>query len=338
MGIKDKQPHNTNKQSIQRVEFAIYLFTPLRAHAVIFLLRSIHGMENIMRHLRIISYLTTLFLAITIGGCSSEPTGNQEAPQKTEAVSKATEGAPPATEQAAVTPTPSPENPTVDVEKPEKTIPPQTVTAERPAEKHHEETTGVAPEQAQKWLVNGNVRFTKNRLRKDGQSKKDIQRLSNGQKPHSIILSCSDSRVPPEIVFDQKLGEIFVVRTAGESLEANAVGSIEYAIEHLGARNLVVMGHTQCGAVKAALGTLNGGDAGSPNLNKLVADLHPHLRNFSSTAPSKNLEAESWANVSGVATDLITRSNIIAEALRSGKVKMREGLYHLDSGKVDFHQ
>lgn len=231
-----------------------------------------------------------------------------------------------------------PEQATANTEKTEPHTAPVTATTpvSAPAP-HHHEVAGVDPDQAQKWLVNGNNRFAKSNLRKDGQTQKDITRLSTGQKPHSIVLSCSDSRVPPELVFDQKLGEIFVVRTAGESLDSNAIGSIEYAIEHLGARNIVVMGHTQCGAVKAALATMNGSDAGSPHLNKLVADLHPRLKSFDRTPASTNYAAESWANVSGVARDLLTRSTIIANAVTTGKVKMREGLYYLDTGRVDFH-
>lgn len=213
------------------------------------------------------------------------------------------------------------------------------VVEEKPkaVEVHHHKSNGVDPDQAQKWLINGNARFVKGSVRKDGQSKKDIARLATGQKPHSIILSCSDSRVPPEIVFDQKLGEVFVVRTAGESLAANAVGSIEYAIEHLGARNIVVMGHTSCGAVKAAIGTLNGEDAGSTSLNSLVADLHPHLQSFKGKPSSTNFEPESWANVTGVAADLLARSPLIAQSVREGDVKIREAVYNLETGKAEFH-
>lgn len=119
-------------------------------------------------------------------------------------------------------------------------------TAHNPAPQaaHHEAPAGVEPMQAMKWLQNGNKRYLKGFLRKDGQTKSDIQRLNSGQKPHTIIISCSDSRVPPEIVFDQRLGEIFVIRTAGETLGANALGSIEYAVEHLGTRLILVLGHT----------------------------------------------------------------------------------------------
>ncbi len=204
------------------------------------------------------------------------------------------------------------------------------------ATEHTHEATGVAPDVAFGWLKNGNLRFSKQYLRRDGQGKKDIQRLAEGQKPHSIVLSCSDSRVPPELVFDQKLGEIFVVRTAGQALDANAIGSIEYAIEHLGAKNLIVLGHSKCGAVKAAMGTLAGGDAGSPSLNHLVQDIHPRLAEFKGLPASANLVTESWANVRGVAKDLSTRSEIIAGKIKSGEIKVHSGLYDLQSGVVDF--
>lgn len=199
----------------------------------------------------------------------------------------------------------------------------------------HEEVVGVSPDAALKFLKNGNARFTSGKLRKDGAGAADRERLSKGQKPHAIVVSCSDSRVPPELVFDQKLGEIFSTRTAGESLDSSVIASIEYAIEHLGARLIVVMGHTSCGAVKATLGTPEGGDAGSPSLNKLVADLRPHMKGMGAN-PSANLEVETTANAKGVAQDLEKRSEIIAKAVKEGKIKIVSSVYHLDTGKVQF--
>ena len=201
---------------------------------------------------------------------------------------------------------------------------------------HHAPAEGVDPSKALGWLKNGNARFLNHKLRNDGQSKKDIQHLSHGQAPHTIVLSCSDSRVPPEVVFDQKLGEIFVVRTAGEALDHNAIGSIEYAVSHLGARLILVMGHTSCGAVKAALGTMNGEDAGSPSLNHLVKDLHPRIAQYKGKKMTSDLAEESLANTQGVAKDLISRSKILADKVTSGELQIKTALYHLDSGKVDF--
>ena len=199
------------------------------------------------------------------------------------------------------------------------------------------ESKGISPETSVRWLTNGNARFNKSYLRRDGQSHADVVRLSSGQHPHAIVLSCSDSRVPPEIVFDQKLGEIFTVRTAGETIDDNAVGSIEYAIEHLGARLIVVMGHTACGAVKAAHATLDGSSAGTPALDALVGTIHPRIKEFKGKTPSQDFEKESWANADGVARDLIRRSSLIGGKWEKGEVWIVPSLYELGSGKVSFH-
>lgn len=201
---------------------------------------------------------------------------------------------------------------------------------------HKRESGAISADVALRYLVNGNKRFTQNKLRNDGISAKDLQRLSTGQKPHTIVLSCSDSRVPPEVLFDQKLGEIFVIRTAGQALDSSAIASIEYAVAHLGTNLIVVMGHESCGAVKAALSTLNGEDAGSPSLNKLVSDIHPRLKRFSRVPASTGVIQESWANVNGVAEDLAARSEIVQSAIESGELRIEKALYHLGSGNVEW--
>ncbi|MFS4461073.1 carbonic anhydrase [Bdellovibrio sp. HCB2-146] len=202
--------------------------------------------------------------------------------------------------------------------------------------KNKREAGPVPAEKAFGWLKNGNTRFVKGFFRKDGAHSSDRIRLVAGQKPHAVILSCSDSRVPPEVVFDQKLGEVFVVRTAGESLDNNVVGSIEYAVQHLGANLVVVMGHESCGAVRATLQALQGADMGSPAMNGLVNDLKPHLQQFASQKPSTGVLDESWANVEGVTRDLMERSAILRDAIASGEVKVTKAMYHLDSGRVEW--
>ena len=188
-------------------------------------------------------------------------------------------------------------------------------------------------------LKEGNKRFLSGHIKVEGQSKKDIERLNLGQEPNAIVVSCSDSRVPPETVFDQKLGEIFTVRTAGEALSPQAIGSMEFAIENLGSRLLVVLGHTKCGAVKAALDTLSGATAGSENLEQLVSDIRPRLKAMpKSSKPSLDLKEESWANARGVAQDLLKRSKIIADRVAKNKVKVVVGLYDLSTGKVEFEK
>lgn len=194
----------------------------------------------------------------------------------------------------------------------------------------------VSADAALEILKQGNQRYRKGFLRKDGFAAKDRVRLAAGQKPYAVVFSCSDSRVPPEIVFDQKLGEIFVVRTAGQSADYGAIASIEYAIQHLGANLIVVMGHESCGAVRAAHGAFSGGEATSPYLASLIKEIQPRISLFASTPISQGALDESWSNVIGAAKDLMMKSTVIRYAVESGEVKIARSLYHLGSGQVDW--
>lgn len=209
-------------------------------------------------------------------------------------------------------------------------------SADHGAVKSHRHAGEVPADKALGWLVNGNTRYRSGKFRSDGAKAADRERLSSGQKPHTIVLSCSDSRVPPEVVFDQKLGEIFVIRTAGESLDNAAIASIEYAISHLGPNLIVVMGHESCGAVKATLTTPVNGSAGSPALDALVNDLRPHMSSHIGKNPSNNYVDESWSNVHGVTKDLLQKSQIIRDAVLTGEVKIKAALYYLKSGEVEW--
>lgn len=196
----------------------------------------------------------------------------------------------------------------------------------------------VPGEKALLWLQNGNKRYLKSQNRTDGKGAPDRERLAKSQRPHAIVLSCSDSRVPPETVFDQALGEVFTVRTAGEALDNSVIASIEYAVEHLGPRLLVVMGHTSCGAVHASINTAEGSSAGSPALDVLIADIRPRLPNRGPAGASSNaLEIESSANAQGVAADLVKRSAIIRARVEKGELLIKPALYYLDSGVVKFY-
>src|SRR5207253_8806048 len=110
----------------------------------------------------------------------------------------------------------------------------------------------VAPAEAIAKLKEGNGRYASGRLQRSGQRTERRAELTKDQHPFAVIVSCSDSRVPPEIVFDQGLGDLFVVRVAGNVIDDHSLGSIEYAVDHLGVRLIVVLGHQSCGAVKAA--------------------------------------------------------------------------------------
>lgn len=221
-------------------------------------------------------------------------------------------------------------------DKIENAVAPAKASKSEHATKGHAATAekSVPAKQALGWLENGNKRYLKHQLRKDGQSRADIVRLSKGQHPHTIVLSCSDSRVPPEVVFDQKLGEIFVIRTAGESLDHNVVASIEYAVSHFGTRLLLVMGHTSCGAIKATMDTAEGADAGSPSLNHLIEDIRPRLKTVGGAKPSDDSATEAWANATGIVEELKRFSPIIRTAVEKGDLEIRAALYHLKSGEV----
>lgn len=204
--------------------------------------------------------------------------------------------------------------------------------------KVHGDIQVIPADQALNILKNGNARYLKEDFRKDGISQEHRKKISGNQNPHSIILGCSDSRVPPELVFDQKLGEIFTLRTAGKVIDSSVLASVEYAVSHLGSTLLVVMGHTECGAVKAAVATLNGGDAGSEHLNKMVQDIHPRLSKGTENSHSPEYAVEAWENAKGISEDLAKRSQIINQKIKSGQLKIIPALYHLDSGKVDWNE
>lgn len=183
----------------------------------------------------------------------------------------------------------------------------------------------------------GNKRFVEGRLNNSNQDKATREKLANGQQPPVIVLSCSDSRVPPEKIFDQGLGQIFTVRLAGHALNAEAIASIEYAVEHLGSKVLVVMGHDSCGAVKAALTTPPGKSAGSASLDSLIAKIKPGIAAFKNISPDdKTLEGPVKANVTATVKDLIKKSKIIREALEQNHLLLGQGIYHLATGEVEF--
>lgn len=189
-------------------------------------------------------------------------------------------------------------------------------------------------------LETGNQRFILGRGEHPRQSVARRVELRAGQKPHTIVLSCSDSRVPPEVIFDQGLGDLFVVRTAGEVADASAVASIEYAVEHLAVRALVIMGHQSCGAVKAAVTTPQGKTAGSADLDALVSAIRPNLKGLSSVERDpkydSTLTAASKAQVRGVKQQLLKRSKIVNEAVHHHGLEIMQAIYHLETGEVEF--
>ncbi len=178
-------------------------------------------------------------------------------------------------------------------------------------------------------LKSGNERFVADKL--DGKLQDSSRRadLTGGQQPHTIVLSCADSRVVPELAFDAGLGELFVVRVAGNVANTSSIASIEYAVAHLGTEVIVVMGHESCGAVTAAMG---GGDNGY-NINHLLSHVTPAIAASGDGAEVNDVVRK---NAELTVGDLTNRSDIIRKAVDSGKVKIVPTYYNLDSGKVDF--
>ncbi len=178
-------------------------------------------------------------------------------------------------------------------------------------------------------LKEGNARFVADHL--EGKFKDSSRResLSGGQEPYAIILGCADSRVVPELAFDAGLGELFVVRVAGNVANSSSIASIEYAVAHLGTRLIVVLGHQSCGAVTAAVG---GGDNGY-NLNHLLAHITPAIVALKEGASVDDVIKK---NAELTVGELKNRSEIIRNAIDKGDVKVVHAYYSLDSGKVDF--
>ncbi len=213
------------------------------------------------------------------------------------------------------------------------------VTAPVAAKEIKEAESGgeVSPRTALADLQAGNKRFSKGEPKHPDQQNTLREKLVGGQHPPAIILSCSDSRVPPELVFDQGLGRVFTVRVAGNILDSATVASIEYAVEHLDSKLIVVLGHEGCGAVKAALETPAGTSAGSRDLDTLLGAIRPNLGSErSSKGEGKTLRGAVKSNVNAVSEDLMIRSKIVREHVRTGKVAIVPSIYSLESGVVDF--
>lgn len=178
-------------------------------------------------------------------------------------------------------------------------------------------------------LEAGNERFVTDKLEGKLSDAPRRDALTGGQDPYAIVLSCADSRVVPELAFDTGLGEIFVVRVAGNVANTSSIASIEYAVAHIGSKVIVVLGHQSCGAVTAAV---NGGDNGY-NLNHLLAHITPAIDASPEGASITDVVKK---NAELTAKDLSDRSEIIRNAVASGALKIVPAYYNLDSGKVDF--
>lgn len=198
---------------------------------------------------------------------------------------------------------------------------------------HAEAPPVRSAEQVLEALAAGNRRFAAGD-RRERAVVAERRALVAGQHPGAIVLSCSDSRVPPELIFDQSLGDLFVVRTAGNVADAVALGSLEYAAEHLHSTLLVVLGHEKCGAVTAAAGD---GEVASPNLRAVVGAIAPAVKPLQGKVSGAELVHQGVeANVEASLAHVLQASPVLRELVEKKQLTVKRGVYDLEKGEVRF--
>jgi len=195
-----------------------------------------------------------------------------------------------------------------------------------------------SPEVSLERLKAGNARFVANPASmlpitfatRDAQAK--------GQAPWATVLSCADSRVPVEVVFNVGLGDLFVVRTAGQVADKAVLASVEYGAQHLGVPLVLVLGHESCGAVKAAIDATPGSPSMGPNLDALVAAIKPSFRRLGAAASAPPMKDAVLANVDEIAASLLAQSEILRGLASQKKLLVVGGYYELETGEVHLRE
>lgn len=194
-------------------------------------------------------------------------------------------------------------------------------------------------------LKEGNLRFVSSTLLHQHQDMARVDELKSGQQPFAVIVSCSDSRVSPEIIFDQGLGDLFSIRTAGNVMADFEEGSIEYAAEHLGSTLIVVLGHTSCGAVKAFMDIKHNKE----HIHAEHGEKLGHIKSIIDRLDSEEEENELFktedsdmynkaikTNVIHGVKQLRESTPILSEKYKEGKIQIVGAIYHIESGEVEF--
>lgn len=197
-----------------------------------------------------------------------------------------------------------------------------------------ESQAAMTPAKALEALKEGNARFRAGTsVQKNLPAK--VKASSGGQYPFAAVLSCMDSRVPAEAIFDQSIGDLFSIRVAGNVVNVDNLGSLEYAVKVIGVKLIVVMGHTACGAVKGAIDDVKLG-----NLTELLAKIQPAVK-ASGPGTSKDyayVDKVGEQNVQLTMKEIREKSPVVKEALDSGAVGMVGGMYDLKTGAVTFYK
>ena len=193
----------------------------------------------------------------------------------------------------------------------------------------------TTPDAALKMLKEGNIRFVEGRTM-NCDLRKQVKATAEQQSPIAAIVGCIDSRVPPEMVFDQRLGDMFAARIAGNFVNTDILGSLEFATAAAGAKLIVVLGHSSCGAVKGAVDDVKLG-----NLTSMLANIRPSLAKLQYTGvpSSKNKElVQKLAdqNAKDAVDMIMSKSPVIAGLVKEGKVKVVSAMHDLATGKVSF--
>ncbi len=194
----------------------------------------------------------------------------------------------------------------------------------------------ITPEIALELLKEGNLRFVNN-LKANRNLLKQANETSDGQHPFAIILSCIDSRTSAEIIFDQGLGDIFSVRVAGNILNEDILGSMEFACKVAGSKIIVVLGHDSCGAVKGACDHVEMG-----NLTSLLSKIQPAIEKETTvtddrtSANTEFVNKVTRLNVELVTQDILTKSPILKEMVDNNEIQIVGGIHNLQTGKVEF--
>lgn len=199
--------------------------------------------------------------------------------------------------------------------------------------KHSKEyLQNLTPYQGYELLLEGNERFVKN-LNSDHDHLEMINETREGQYPFAVILSCMDSRTSVELIFDQGLGDLFSIRVAGNIVNNDILASIEYAIKYVGSKVLMVLGHTECGAIKSAKQGVEDG-----HITDLLKRIQPSISKALLTEEDTYLfeDKVAYANVENSLEQILNRSEIVKEMFESGQIGIVGGVYNIDNGKVDF--
>lgn len=188
-------------------------------------------------------------------------------------------------------------------------------------------------EEALQRLVAGNQRYAANKSIDLDESESRRAELTTGQHPYAMIFSCVDSRVPPELIFDEGLGDLFVIRTAGQVIDSAVLGSLEFGVDELSIPLLMVLGHEGCGAVKATLEAVEANATAPGEINFLVEAIRPAIE-ASEEHEGDHLTNAVHTNVKLVVEEL-KQSDILSEAIAAGTLQIVGGIYSLSSGLVE---